>query len=135
MSDCVKLNSREMAEFAAEGLLRFDGIVPDVINQQFLAEAFELARGYPWNRIKYRVQGDNGTRRASPLASRSGGYREFSWSRINGGSPFSALGVTKFILQSSRYPAANAAYASRFNHRPTSRLRYSAVLFPTRCWA
>ena len=39
MSDCVKLNSREMAEFAAEGLLRFDGIVPDVINQQFLAEA------------------------------------------------------------------------------------------------
>jgi len=39
MSNCVKLNSREMAEFAAEGLLRFDGIVPDVINQQFLAEA------------------------------------------------------------------------------------------------
>ena len=29
MSDCVKLNSRQMAEFAADGLLRFDGIVPN----------------------------------------------------------------------------------------------------------
>ena len=39
MSDCVKLNSREMAEFAADGLLRFDGIIPNEINQQFLADA------------------------------------------------------------------------------------------------
>tara|TARA_B100000929_G_scaffold97245_1_gene76244 strand:- start:105 stop:1061 length:957 start_codon:yes stop_codon:yes gene_type:complete len=39
MNDCVKLNSREMAAFAADGLLRFDGVVPDLINQQFLAEA------------------------------------------------------------------------------------------------
>ena len=39
MSASIKLNSREMATFAADGLLRLDGIVPDSINQQFLAEA------------------------------------------------------------------------------------------------
>jgi hypothetical protein len=32
------LNSIQMATFAARGFLRFDGIVPDEINQQFLAD-------------------------------------------------------------------------------------------------
>ena len=47
MSASVKLNSREMATFAAAGLLRLDGIIPESINQQFLAEAgpFEKPKG------------------------------------------------------------------------------------------
>lgn len=34
--DPVLLNSQQMAQFAARGFLRFDGIVPEKINQQFL---------------------------------------------------------------------------------------------------
>ncbi len=40
MSQSVSLlNTRQMARFAARGYLRFDGIVPDDINEQFIAEA------------------------------------------------------------------------------------------------
>ena len=35
-TDPILLNSRQMAQFAARGFLRFDGIVPEQINQQFL---------------------------------------------------------------------------------------------------
>ncbi len=34
----IKLTTSQMAEFAARGFLRFDGIVPDAINQQFLGD-------------------------------------------------------------------------------------------------
>ena len=46
MNDCVKLNSREMAEFAANGLLRLDGIVPNEINRRFLADAGHIDTPY-----------------------------------------------------------------------------------------
>lgn len=36
------LNSRQMACFAAQGYLRFDALVPDEINRQFIAEAGQL---------------------------------------------------------------------------------------------
>ncbi len=39
MADPVLLSSRQMAEFAARGFLRFDGVVPDGINQRFAADA------------------------------------------------------------------------------------------------
>ena len=32
----IKLTTAQMAEFAARGFLRFDAVVPDAINQQFL---------------------------------------------------------------------------------------------------
>lgn len=34
----MKLNSKQMAQFAAEGYLRFDAAVPEALNQKFLAE-------------------------------------------------------------------------------------------------
>ena len=37
----ILLTTRQMAEFAARGFLRFDGLVPDSINQRFLGEARE----------------------------------------------------------------------------------------------
>ena len=39
----IKLTSRQMAEFAARGFLRFDGVVPDAINRQFLADIGEAS--------------------------------------------------------------------------------------------
>ncbi|HTO57227.1 MAG TPA: hypothetical protein VMJ74_05505, partial [Pseudomonadales bacterium] len=38
MADRILLNSRQMATFVARGFLRFDAVVPDDINQQFLDE-------------------------------------------------------------------------------------------------
>ena len=38
----MKLNSRQMAKFVAKGYLRFDAVVPDELNRQFLAEAGEV---------------------------------------------------------------------------------------------
>lgn len=39
------LNSRQMATFAARGFLRFDGVVPEEINQQFLAAVGDVPEG------------------------------------------------------------------------------------------
>ncbi|MBT6572265.1 MAG: hypothetical protein HON21_16660, partial [Gammaproteobacteria bacterium] len=39
------LNSKQMATFAARGFLRFDGVVPEEINQQFLAELGDVPEG------------------------------------------------------------------------------------------
>ena len=36
MNEAIKLTTTQMASFAARGFLRFDAIVPDAINQQFL---------------------------------------------------------------------------------------------------
>lgn len=44
MSDVIKLTSIQMAEFAARGVLRFDGVVPDAINQQVVAELDQCVR-------------------------------------------------------------------------------------------
>jgi hypothetical protein len=41
MEDLPLLNSLDMARFVARGFLRFDGVVPAEINDQFLAEAGE----------------------------------------------------------------------------------------------
>lgn len=38
----MKLNSQQMATFVAKGFLRFDGVVPQALNEQFLAEAGEV---------------------------------------------------------------------------------------------
>ena len=37
-AEIQKLNSRQMAQFVARGFLRFDGLVPDTINQAIMAE-------------------------------------------------------------------------------------------------
>jgi len=39
MTEAVLLDSRQMASFVARGFLRFDAVVPDEINRQFLDEA------------------------------------------------------------------------------------------------
>ena len=38
MSEAVRLTTRQMALFAARGFLRFDGLVPDELNDAFLDE-------------------------------------------------------------------------------------------------
>ena len=45
------LNSLEMARFVARGFLRFDGVVPDEINAQFLSEAGEADYPKPGQRM------------------------------------------------------------------------------------
>ena len=39
----IKLTTRQMATFAAKGYLRFDGVVPEAINQQFLNDIGEAS--------------------------------------------------------------------------------------------
>ncbi len=43
MSTLPLLSSTQMAEFVARGCLRFDAVVPDAINAQFMAEAGKVA--------------------------------------------------------------------------------------------
>ena len=46
MSDAIdhRLTTRQMAEFVTNGFLRFDGVVPDEINQRAAAEIEQLNR-------------------------------------------------------------------------------------------
>ena len=45
------LSSAQMARFVARGFLRFDAVVPDDINAQFMAEAGEVAEPKPGERL------------------------------------------------------------------------------------
>ena len=47
----VLLNSLQMARFVARGFLRFDGVVPEEINRQFLAEVGEVAEPEPGRKV------------------------------------------------------------------------------------
>ena len=47
MSDLPLLDASQMATFAARGFLRFDGVVPQEINDQFLAEMGAVAEPKP----------------------------------------------------------------------------------------
>ena len=38
MAKLQRLNSRQMAQFAARGFLMFEGVVPEEINKRFLAD-------------------------------------------------------------------------------------------------
>ncbi len=46
------LTSARMATFVARGFLRFDGVVPDAINRQFMAEAGEIPGAEAGTRIR-----------------------------------------------------------------------------------
>ena len=41
MSNLKRLTTAEMAQFAARGFLRFDAVVPETLNQEFLARFTE----------------------------------------------------------------------------------------------
>ena len=45
------LSSAQMASFVARGFLRFDGVVPDAINRQFMSEAGEAAEPRPGQKV------------------------------------------------------------------------------------
>nr|QQZ51011.1 hypothetical protein JKL49_07365 [Phenylobacterium glaciei] len=47
----VLLDSLAMARFTARGFLRFDGVVPEEINSQFLAEVGEAADPQPGRKV------------------------------------------------------------------------------------
>ena len=47
----ILLDSLQMARFVARGFLRFDGVVPDEINRQFLAEVGEAAEPEPGRKV------------------------------------------------------------------------------------
>lgn len=51
MSDLPLLSSAQMARFAARGFLRFDAVVPDEINAQFLAEVGQAAEPVPGQKV------------------------------------------------------------------------------------
>jgi len=46
------LTSAQMATFVARGFLRFDGVVPDAINRQFMAEAGDIPEAEVGTRIR-----------------------------------------------------------------------------------
>ena len=47
MTDLPLLTASQMASFTARGFLRFDGVVPEDINSQFLAEMGDIASPQP----------------------------------------------------------------------------------------
>ena len=47
MRDLPLLSAEQMASFVARGFLRFDGVVPDEINQQFMDAIGEIAPAVP----------------------------------------------------------------------------------------
>jgi Phytanoyl-CoA dioxygenase (PhyH) len=51
MSELPLLSSAQMARFVARGFLRFDGVVPAEINDQFMAEAGEAAEPTPGKHV------------------------------------------------------------------------------------
>jgi hypothetical protein len=51
MTDLPLLSSAQMARFVARGFLRFDAVVPEAINAQFMAEAGEAAELEPGDRF------------------------------------------------------------------------------------
>lgn len=52
MSDLPLLSALDMARFAARGFLRLDGVVPDAINAQFLAEMGDIAPPEPGRKLR-----------------------------------------------------------------------------------
>lgn len=52
MSDLPLLHAHDMARFAARGFLRMDGVVPDAINAQFLAEVGDIAPPEPGRKLR-----------------------------------------------------------------------------------
>jgi len=52
MSDLPLLSSRQMAMFVARGHLRFDAVVPDAINAQFMAEAGDVQQPHEGEKIR-----------------------------------------------------------------------------------
>ena len=47
----MKLNSLQMAQFVARGFLRFDAVVPDDINAQFMQEAGAVREDGNYKRV------------------------------------------------------------------------------------
>jgi len=43
MSNLIRLNTTQMAQFAARGFVRFDAVVPEALNQQFLEDVGEAS--------------------------------------------------------------------------------------------
>ncbi|MCA6312429.1 MAG: hypothetical protein IM632_03250, partial [Phenylobacterium sp.] len=51
MNELPLLNAEAMATFAARGFLRFDGVVPEEINRQFLDEMGDIAPPEPGKKM------------------------------------------------------------------------------------
>ena len=81
MTDAPLLGSLDMARFVARGFLRFDGVVPDEINDQFLAEAGEADYPQPGRRMM-RTYGELLARadipEVAPGTPLAGAYRQGS---------------------------------------------------------
>ena len=52
MTDLPLLTARDMATFTARGFLRMDGVVPEAVNAQFLAEMGEVAAPEPGRKLR-----------------------------------------------------------------------------------
>ena len=52
MTDLPLLSAQDMARFVAQGFLRMDGVVPEAINAQFLAEMGEVAAPEPGRKLR-----------------------------------------------------------------------------------
>ena len=81
MTDAPLLGSLDMARFVARGFLRFDGVVPDEINDQFLAEAGEADYPQPGRKMM-RTYGELLARadipEVAPGTPLAGAYRQGS---------------------------------------------------------
>ena len=79
MEDLPLLSSLDMARFTARGFLRFDGVVPEEINAQFLAEAGEADYPKPGQKMM-RTYGELLHRAQIPeVAAATDGIVKIGW--------------------------------------------------------
>lgn len=113
------LNSKQMAAFAARGFLRFDGVVPEEINQQFLVELGDAIEGNV----------------ASPEAHYGSIMQRGTVPVVPAGiSLANAYPAESAISQLLALPAVAGAVASLVGSRPVLDHHFLHITFPPSCY-
>ena len=114
----IKLNSLQMAAFVAKGFLRFDGVVPEAINQQFIAEAGAVRETDDHTRLA-QLYGDLMATNAIP--------------EVPPGVPLSATYAQgSAIARLLALPVVNGAIASLVGDDPVFDHHFLHITFPDR---
>ena len=152
MAERVLLTSQQMATFVARGFLRFESVVPDDINQQFLDEVGRppqpgegdaqgvcevvVRQRHPDRAGRHRACGQLsagfGDHADAESAGRARRDRKPRWTRSALRPSLPARDVSAGVLRSARAAERFAAHASGFDDRSTPRVRHSDHVLPAR---